>query len=119
LRLYPACSGLEGVFLFYFLLAAMMLIDWRLFSSRRVLAYFLIAFIYMFFLNAFRITALFMVGDCAWRPDASAFAVSFRDWPLMMFHDWVGWLVYLSAFLLFAAIVYLRLMRTPKVAVTS
>jgi exosortase/archaeosortase family protein len=106
LNLFPQCSGLEGVCLFFFLLSAMVMLDWKLFQTRRLFELYLMAFLYMFLINALRISAFFLMGYWAWAPDATAFAQSMRDAPLMLFHTWVGWVVYLGAFGFFITRLY-------------
>lgn len=106
LRLFDGCSGIEGMFLFAFLLSTLLLFDWPLFRARDCLWLYLAGLLGVFFLNAIRITALFLLGVWAWRPDAGPLAIASRDLPLTLFHSFAGWALYLAAFAVFAMWLY-------------
>ena len=107
-EVYRTCSGLEGMSLFIFLLSIIFLLDWRIFRQVRILEIYLIGILYMFFINAVRIASVFSVGYHAWDPAASGFAKSLRGAPIELFHSFVGHIYYLTAFAIFAAIMYRR-----------
>lgn len=114
LRIFKPCSGLEGIFLFYFLLCLVLLIDWKLFVGRRWWLYFVVGGFYMFFFNGLRIVSLFVLGHWAWQPDATPFQISLRGQPLEIFHSFVGWTYYLIAFSLFTSVIYRHASRAPR-----
>jgi exosortase/archaeosortase family protein len=117
IKLFPACSGMEGVFLFMFLLSCVLLIDWQIFKKRSVIDLYLMGFIYMFMVNAIRISGLFVFGHYAWQPDASHAMQLSRGVPIHVFHTWVGWVIYLVAFFIFVSILYkytARRMQMPQ-----
>lgn len=117
IKLFPACSGMEGVFLFMFLLSSVLLIDWQIFKKRSIIDLYLMGFIYMFMVNAMRISSLFLFGHYAWKPDASHAMQLSRGVPIHVFHTWVGWVVYLVAFFIFVSILYrytVRRMQLPE-----
>src|SRR5258706_13246147 len=94
-QLQPPCSGLEGIFLFMFLLSGMILLDWQWFKRFRLLDIYLVAIVFMFFVNALRITVYVIIGHWANAPDAGEFAQSLGDLPLAMFHSLAGGVLYL------------------------
>ena len=104
--LAPMCSGLEGVFIFYALLSAALLLDWPLFRRQGTVGLYVLGSIYMLTVNVLRITAYCLLGSWAWGPDAGPYAESLRGVPLEMFHGHVGWLIYLLAFWLFLTVLY-------------
>lgn len=110
----PSCSGLEGIFLFAFMLSVMLLIDWDLFKRRSILLLYALGVILMFFVNALRITAFFTVGYWAYRPDAWEWVQSLKGAPVFLFHSYVGWVFYLIAFGLFAGWMYRRAQRNTR-----
>lgn len=101
-----ACNGLEGIFLFNFLLSIMFLLDWHIFGRWKLFLVYALGIAYMFIVNALRITLFFTVGYWAYRPDVPAWVQSMRGWPVMMFHSYIGWVLYLLAFGLFALVLY-------------
>jgi exosortase/archaeosortase family protein len=106
MHLHGPCSGLEGVFIFMFLLSVLMMIDWPLFKRLPVLEIYLLGFIYMFFMNTLRIASLFLIGYRAMEPDASAFMHSMRDAPLQVFHSLAGAVYYMVASGIFLSVLY-------------
>ncbi|MDE3059768.1 MAG: exosortase/archaeosortase family protein [Pseudomonadota bacterium] len=115
----PGCNGLEGIFLFNFLLSVMLLLDWQLFRRRSLILLYGLGVIYMFFVNAIRITVLFSIGYWAYRPDAWPFMWHFRGATLEMFHSYEGWVFYLIAFGLFAAWLYRTTLRRNQLTVNG
>jgi exosortase/archaeosortase family protein len=108
------CSGLTGFALFCFLLANMMLFDWRLFRAWRCFNVYLIAFLVVFVVNTLRITAI--IAFAAWtqghRKHPTKLIAAVND----MFHAQFGWMLYLAVFFIFLTVVYkmaARDMRRP------
>jgi len=99
---FPDCSGLEGIFLFGFLLSVMLLLDWELFKRKSILLLYAFGAVYMFFMNALRIFVFFSIGYWAYRPGAWEWMQSLRGAPIMLFHSYIGWVFYLIAFGVFA-----------------
>jgi exosortase/archaeosortase family protein len=106
IQVYGSCNGLEGIFLFMFMLSAMLLIDWDMFKRRSITLLYGFGIIYMFFFNALRIFTFFTLGYWAYNPRAWNWVHSFQGAPLSLFHSYVGWGFYLWAFGIFAAWMY-------------
>lgn len=102
----PGCNGLEGIFLFNFMLSVMFLVDWEFFKKRSIILIYAIGAVYMFFVNALRITAFFSVGYWASQPNMPGWVKSMRGTTVELFHSYVGWAFYLIAFALFATWLY-------------
>lgn len=113
-NIHPACSGIDGISIFFFLLSMVIMFDWQLFKRLALLETFLIGFIYMFFVNALRITSLFAVGYHSWKPDASPMIKALRGTPQELFHSYIGMIYYLIGFCLFAAVLYRLAIRKAK-----
>lgn len=106
LEIYEPCSGLEGIFLFFFLLLAMFIVDWPLFKGRKWWLLFPFGVVYIFLFNGLRIASIFVLGHWAWQPSASAWQASFRTTPVEIFHSYAGWVYYLVAFAIFVKVFY-------------
>jgi exosortase/archaeosortase family protein len=106
IRVNTSCSGLEGIFLFYFLITGVLLLDWQLFKKWRLVELYMTGFIFMFVINALRIVSFFSVGYWANKPDAGPFMSSLKDAPLQLFHTYVGWVYYFMGFIIFAGCCY-------------
>lgn len=102
----PGCNGLEGIFLFNFMLSVMLLLDWGLFKHRSILLLYVFGVFYMFFMNSLRIFLFFTLGYWAYNPDAWGWIQEFKGTPVYLFHSYVGWVFYLIAFGIFAAVLY-------------
>src|SRR5262249_24063071 len=74
----PHCSGIEGIFLFQFLLSGLTLTHWDSFSKRAVVPLYFMAAVYSFLVNVIRISALYAVGYWAYRPDAWSWVKLFQ-----------------------------------------
>jgi exosortase/archaeosortase family protein len=106
IQVHRSCSGIEGMFLFQFLLSSIILIDWPVFESSSLIEFYLAGFIYMFAVNCLRIASIFSLGYFASKPDASQFMKSLRGLPIKMFHSFAGEIYYLIAFVIFASLLY-------------
>jgi len=102
IQVLQGCSGLEGIFLFLFLLSAIILFDWEFFKNIPFFETYFIGFIYMFLVNTLRIVTLFLIGHLAWMPGASPWMASMRGLPLQVFHSVLGEIYYFIAFVIFA-----------------
>ncbi len=100
------CNGLEGVFLFNFMLAATLLFDWKLLHKYSITLLFCTGVLYMFLMNVLRITVFFIIGYWAYKPGAWSFMHLLQGAPLALFHSYVGWVFYLFAFALFMGLLY-------------
>ena len=116
LQVYRPCSGMEGIFLFLFLLSAIFVIDWPLFKRSRIIEIYLIGIIYMFLVNVLRIASLYALGYFAWQPDASAFMQSLRATPIEIFHSVAGEIYDFIAFVFFALVLYRNAAKKPKIS---
>jgi len=103
---YQPCSGLEGIFLFTFLLSIVILLDWKLFKGIHFIETYLIGFIFMYLANVLRISSLFVFGHIAHAPDASPLLASMQGMPVHIFHSFIGQIYYLLVFMVFAYILY-------------
>jgi|GEM_PF-6483764 len=110
-----ACNGLEGIFLFNFLLSIMFLLDWDIFRRSHIFLIYVFGVIYMFIINSLRITVFFTVGYWAYKPGVPEWVSAMRGWPVMMFHSWIGWVLYLIAFGLFALVLYRSVGRKNRI----
>lgn len=101
-----ACNGLEGIFLFSFMLSLMFLLDWQVFRHMKISVIFAVGALYMFFMNAMRITLLYTIGYWAYKLDVPDWVKAMRGWPVVLFHSYIGWVLYLIAFGIFAFWLY-------------
>lgn len=108
IEVYIGCSGLEGIFLFLFMLSVLFLVDWEAFRKRRLLMFYAIGIIYMFLVNALRIAVYFVLGYWAYNPRSWEWVQSLQDAPLVLFHTYFGWAFYLGAFWIFATCLYAK-----------
>lgn len=99
--IFRTCNGLEGIFLFMFMLSVMLLLDWDLFKRRIISLLYEFGIVYMFLFNILRIASLYMVGYWAYNPDAWGWVHSLQGVSLYMFHSYLGWIYYLVAFGIF------------------
>jgi len=106
IRVDPSCNGLEGIFLFNFMLSVMLLVDWELFKRRSLILLYGFGVLYMFVINILRISLFFTLGYWAYRPNAWKWVQGLRGAPVYLFHSYVGWVFYLAAFGIFAAWLY-------------
>ena len=98
------CSGVEGVFLFYFLLCFFMLLDWRFFARvRQLWEVFLLIVPLVLCLNVRRISAFFLYADWYARQHDTLAASSLS---VKTFHNNAGVLLYAAAFLMILPWVY-------------
>ena len=111
IKVYWGCSGLEGILLFFFLLSAMLLLDWQWFKHRRLLPIYLFGFVYMLSFNILRIASLFTLGYWAYNPNAPEWAHQLQGAPVYLFHSYVGWVYYFIAFALFTLSLYQQIAR--------
>jgi len=102
----PGCNGLEGIFLFNFMLSVMLLVDWQLFRRCSIVMLYAFGVAYMFLMNALRISVFYSVGLWTWQPGVPPWVASLRVAPMLLFHSYIGWTFYLIAFGLFAFIMY-------------
>lgn len=107
----PACSGLEGVFLFGSMFSMLMALDYKRFGARWIVAGYAAGTLWMLMLNIIRIAAIVLVAvgmtDPA-DPDASGRFV--RE----MFHLNSGWIMYLTGAMVFVSIYYGLIRRYSK-----
>jgi exosortase/archaeosortase family protein len=106
INIWADCSGLEGIFLFNFMLSIVFLMDWEIFKRRSILLLYGFGIMYMFILNILRISLFFALGYWAYRPDAPEWVQHLQGAPIYLFHSYIGWLIYLVAFASFAAQMY-------------
>jgi exosortase/archaeosortase family protein len=106
--IYPPCNGLEGIFLFVFMLSVLFIFDWRYFADRSILRLYIGGIAYMFIVNALRISAFFTLGYWAYNPGAWEWVRAFQAAPLVLFHTYAGWVVYLGAFCAFVNYLYAK-----------
>lgn len=104
MKVYPGCSGLEGIFLFSFMLSVYFLYDWDYFKNRKIIRLYLIGLIYMFAVNCLRIVTYFAVGYWANNPDAWLWVQEFKGTPVVLFHTYIGWVYYIIAFVLYCIV---------------
>lgn len=105
-QVYADCSGLEGIFFFYFLMSCMLLIDWKFFRHMSLFNLYLFGFIYMYCFNILRISLLYVLGTMARTPGASSFMRQFEGAAWDYMHQWTGVFLYLVAFGIFAMVMY-------------
>lgn len=99
--IYDGCSGMEGVFLFSFLLSAVLLMDWKFLKSVPLINLFLLGFVFMFLVNMLRIFVLFLLYDLAANPASGALGEFAQGWPKEMAHSTAGWIFYFAAFCIY------------------
>ena len=116
IQIFQPCSGIEGIFIFIFLLSSILLLDWKLFKHVRLIELYLIGFIYMFAMNILRIATLFLVGHYTSSPTAPAWMADYKDLAVILFHSYIGVVYYLFAFAAFAEILYKFAKNTEKTA---
>ena len=105
MKILPECSGLEGIFLFYYLLALILLIDWRIFSRWSLTELYATGFVYMFLMNVLRIFSYMLFIRHVGYTDASARLID-------LFHSNIGWVIYLAAFGIFMTGMYVLAAKT-------
>lgn len=106
LEIHHGCSGMEGVFLFAFLISGLLLLDWDIFKRRNLLNLYASGFLYMFMMNAFRIFYIFFIFDIASNPNAGTIGKMLQGWPQELAHSTAGWIFYLIAFGIFTWLLY-------------
>jgi exosortase/archaeosortase family protein len=99
----PACSGLEGIFLFLFLFTLILFVDWERYSKKKALAIYLVGMLYMFMLNILRVTVFFIAAIWATQKWGSSQASHLFVW---FFHANVGWIFYLIGIIIFFAVLF-------------
>lgn len=102
----PGCSGLEGIFLFMFMLSLTLLSDWEFFRRRSLSMFYAFGVVYMFFINTLRITVFYTLGYWAYKPDMPEWVQSMRGSTVDLFHSYVGWVFYVVAFIIFLLWIY-------------
>lgn len=103
LRIHESCSGMEGIFLFFFMLSLVLLADWKLFARLRCLNLYLIVVLYMFTVNVLRIVSVYLAA--IWlQANVHTLAVQYQA--RAIFHSNVGLVVYLAAFSVFIVALY-------------
>lgn len=115
LFVYQPCSGLEGIFLFIFLLSIVLLMDWPMLQRIDLIETYLIGFIFMYAANILRIVSLFLLGHFAHAPDASPLLASMRGLPIHIFHSFVGQIYYIFAFMIFTHLLYAYITPDEKI----
>ncbi len=103
---YRGCSGLEGIFLFVFLLSVAVLLDWKNLKRIHLIETYLTGFIFMYLANVLRLVSLFLLGHFSHAPDASPLLASMRGLPIHVFHSFIGQIYYILVFILFAHLLY-------------
>jgi exosortase/archaeosortase family protein len=106
INVYIGCSGLEGIFLFTFMLSVLFLCDWKFFKNRNLVLLYTIGVICMFMVNALRITAFFTIGYWAHKPGVGKWLNALQGTPVDLFHSYVGWVFYLITFVVFSICVH-------------
>jgi exosortase/archaeosortase family protein len=100
--LVPFCCGFEGIFMFFFVLSAVLMLYWQRFKTRRLWPLYGMGIVVVFLINALRIAILFSIGHLANTPGMPGWVQSLRGAPFELFHSWLGWVMYQIAFALFA-----------------
>jgi len=98
------CSGFEGTSYFLFLLSLFVLLDWKLFSTRKYLwVAFLLTVPFALFVNSLRIASLFLYAEWnVWR-----YGHSTAVWATVeAFHSNIGWAIYSVAFAVLLPLIY-------------
>ena len=103
---YQPCSGFEGIFLFIFLLSALLMIDWKMLRILPITELYMIGIIYMHGMNVLRIFSLFLLGYYANAPDAPPWLARQKDVAVDVLHSYIGQIYYIIAFMLFSYIMY-------------
>jgi exosortase/archaeosortase family protein len=106
LMLAPPCSGMDGMAIFFGLLTVVFLMDWRMFKGFPFARLYVAGFFLMFLINALRILVLFSIGAMGAHPNAPEWMKPFKDAMFAMFHDHVGWTVYVLTFAIFVTPLY-------------
>ncbi len=114
LIVYRPCSGLEGIFLFIFLLSIAVLFDWKILKRIKLIETYLIGFIFMYLGNVLRIVSLFLLGHFAHAPDASPQLAYMRGLPSHIFHSFIGQIYYVIIFMIFAKLLYSYVSKKPE-----
>jgi len=97
------CSGVEGVFLLFYLLSAFLLVDWRFLSPRGYLVeLYSFGVLYMPCINAMRIAFIFMYAEWMKAQGISKNA----DTTVEMFHSNIGWVIDSVAVVVFLLFLY-------------
>lgn len=106
LMLAPPCSGMDGIAIFFGLLTMVFLLDWPMFRSFPFARLYVAGFFLMFMVNALRILALFSAGAMGADPHAPQWARSLQQASMDMFHEHIGWTIYVIVFAIFVAPLY-------------
>lgn len=102
-KVAEACGGFQGYILFLVVYSTVLILDGPKLSTRTRLATFFSGLLFMSFLNAARIVALIGVGievGIARGPAAGRRIVK------SLFHDNIGWIIYLAGMVLFFGVFY-------------
>ncbi len=103
MNIYPECSGIEGVFLLFYLFSLFLLIDWKLFAGKPLLEWYLIGIFYMLFVNVLRMSTIFLYGEYLLRHESERAVV---EKTMAMFHSNVGFVFDTIAIALFLWCLY-------------
>jgi len=102
-RIYGACSGLEGVVFFITVLSLVVMVDHKRFSGAQIFVSYGAGIIYMWLLNVLRIVLIFIAGVYTserWgREEATNLVVK-------LFHANTGWVLYSAGIALFMAALF-------------
>lgn len=112
IQIASQCGGLEGVLLFLFLLSALFLYDWPLFSKvKRLWAIYLVTIPFVLTANVVRITGILIYAKVQAGLNRTAVSAATVE----MFHSNIGWVTYSVAFALFLPLVYRWARRSASV----
>ncbi len=109
-KIAAACSGLEGIFLFIFLFSLILIVDWGKYSLKKAFLIYCLGILFMFCLNALRVTIFFAAAILATKHWGQGQASQLFVW---FFHANVGWIFYLIGIAVFFSILF-RFMQKQK-----